>query len=189
MTDFQNLLRGASINQLAEIFQCDRRTVTNKLRSLKPSGARSGFPIFSIKEAAPLILKVKEDAKITAAIEKDFWDAQLKRQKYERENYDLWPTDQVEDVIATLLKIFRESYTMYIDNMETDSDVPAHLIEKLKRQGDHMLQTCFESLEANEFRQRSLTLRTTNEKVEQMKQRLARSAEEIEDDLKELGFE
>lgn len=185
MSDFQTLLSGASINQLAEIFGVDRRTVTNRLRKLKPSAERSGFPVYSIREAAPLILKIDASKKVEASVEKDFWDAQLKRQKYERENYDLWPTNEVENVIATLLRIFRESYTMYLDNMETDSDVPTPIIQKLRTQGDFMLHSCYESLEANEFMLKSKTLRTQNESVDEMKKR----ATEIDEDLSDLGFD
>src|SRR5690606_14137064 len=116
---YPDLVKGFSINQLAELFGMDRRTVTDRLRAVEPAGTRAGDSIYRMVDAAP---KLVGDGSIRSrrdsSSEKDYWDAQLKKQKFEENAGDLWRTDKVIVMLSEVLKLFREGVTIFVDNME-----------------------------------------------------------------------
>lgn len=154
---FDDLLKGASISQLATLFDMDRRTVRDRLRNTESSGERNSHPIYKISVAAQVLCDNSgAAAKRAIAQEVEFWDAKLKEQKFLEKAAELWPTAEVEKVLIGVLKIFRESYAMYIDRLETETQVPQEIIEEVKSLGDSMLEECHNSLGANTFRAKAL---------------------------------
>lgn len=148
---FADLLKGASINQLSELFELDRRTVTDRLRDVEPCGKRATFPIYKILDAAPLLLEryvyndkgeLVRNEKRKQEPEKDFWDARLKEQKYLENQGDLWRTEKVVTVLAEILKLFRESMTVYLDQLEFETGLPADQVAKARSFGDNLLMSC-----------------------------------------------
>lgn len=152
---FADLLRGASINQLAELFDLDRRTVTERLRDLKPCGTRATFPIYKVREAAMLLTEryvyndkgeLVRNEKRKQESDKDYWDGQLKKQKFEENAGDLWRTEKVVTAISEILKLFREGLTTFVDNMEYDSGLPPEQVAKVRAFSDNLLTYCRERL-------------------------------------------
>lgn len=156
---YQDLVKGYSINQLAELFEMDRRTVTDRLRNVEPSGVRMSHAIYRMVDAAPALLAIEVVAKskLNAAREKDYWDAMLKKQKYEENAKDLWRTDKVIEVFAAVFKQFRESVVVFIDGLEHESGLPPKTIQAAKGFGDALL---------HEVRQRLVALDTNEESEE-----------------------
>ena len=146
-SEFSELVRGASINQLAALFDLDRRTVANRLKEVQPCGKRNSFPIYKISEVAELLVvgymtgdAVSETQKRQRADkEKDYWDAKLKEQKYLENMGDLWRTERIVEVFAVVFKQIRESVTVFIDALEHESGLPTKQIEKAKHFGDALL--------------------------------------------------
>lgn len=152
--NFNDLLIGFSINQLAQLYNLDRRTVTERLREVDPNGERSGHPVYRMKDAAPLLCEgyvkhetLKEMAKAKgSAAEKDYWDARLKQQKYLENNGDLWRTSKVIDILGKVFKTVRENVVVFIDSLEHEADLPPKQIAKVKAFGDHLLTETREGL-------------------------------------------
>lgn len=137
---YQDLVKGFSINQLAELFGMDRRTVTDRLREVTPSGTRASHPIYRMVDAAPKLVGEGDiQTRRNASSEKDYWDAQLKKQKFEENAGDLWRTDKVVEVFAGVFKVFRENVTVFIDRLEFETGLPPETIESAKVFGDHLL--------------------------------------------------
>lgn len=145
--EFADLITGFSINQLSQLFSLDRRTVSERLRGLAPSGYRANHPVYKIADAAPLLIdgylyadQVDERTKLqNAGREKDLWDAALKKQKFMEQEGDLWRTDKVVQVLADMFKLFRESVTVFVDALEHESDLPPPIVAKAKAFGDALL--------------------------------------------------
>jgi hypothetical protein len=152
--DFNDLLVGASINQLGQMFDLDRRTVTDRLKGISPSGKRGGHSIYKISDVAPMLINgyMREDEidekrrRMKASEEKDFWESQNKRLKFLESNGDLWRTEKVVEVFAVVFKQFRESIVVFIDNLEHESGLPPETIDKVKRFGDGLLVEVREKL-------------------------------------------
>lgn len=148
---YTDIVQGASISQLAELFGMDRRTVADRIRGMTASGTRGGHPVYLIADAAPRLINntdVPEENKTrrNAEREKDHWDAQLKKQKFEENAGDLWRTDRVIEVFADVFKLFRESVVVFMDNLEHESGLPPEVIVKTKIFGDGLLSGCREKL-------------------------------------------
>ncbi len=141
---FPDLTKGFSINQLAELFEMDRRTVTDRLRDTEASGIRGGHSIYKLLDAAPKLLGTEGSLKshMASAREKDYWDAQLKKQKFEENAGDLWRTDKVIEVFAQVFKQFREAVVVFIDGLEHESGLPPEIIANAKTFGDGLLVEC-----------------------------------------------
>lgn len=152
--EFSELLRGASINQLSQLFELDRRTVADRLRGVTPSGRRSTFPIYRIADVAELLVSgYMSEEQLTEAQkrqradkEKDYWDARLKEQKFLENQGDLWRTDKVIEVLSTVFKEFREAMVQFVDKIEHESDLPTHLVNKTKSFSDGLLVELREKL-------------------------------------------
>lgn len=118
----------------------DRRTVTDRLRDIEPSGNRASHPIYRLVDAAPkLIGDGSIRSRRDSSSEKDYWDAQLKKQKFEENAGDLWRTDKVVEVFASVFKTFRENVVVFIDRLEYETGLPPEVIESAKAFGDHLL--------------------------------------------------
>lgn len=177
--EFSDLIRGASVNQLSQLFGIDRRTVTDRLKDSPPNGQRSGFPIFQISEVAELLVhgymtggQVSDAQKRKRADkEKDYWDAKLKEQKYLENEGDLWNTAKVLEIFAMVFKLFRETIVVYLDNLEHESGLPTDVIIKTKKITDGLLI---------EIRKKLLVMDTKEDEVGEL------TAEQLE--LKDLGL-
>lgn len=146
-SEFQELLRGATVNQLAQLFEVDRREVTTRLRNVDPVGFRGQSPIYRVSQVAEVVIFGERGGEALseaqrrkqASQEKDFWDAQLKRQKFLEQAGDLWRTERVVEVMATIFKLFRESVVVFVDELEHESGLPLEQVQKAKGFADGLL--------------------------------------------------
>lgn len=184
-SDFAELVRGCSINQLATLFDLDRRTVADRLKEVQPSGRRNTFPIYKISDVAELLVAgYMTQEQITEAQkrrrpdrEKDYWDARLKEQKYLENMGDLWRTDRIVEVFAVVFKQIRESLIVFLDALEHESGLPPKQIEKAKHFGDALLV---------EMRDNLMSLDLDPEGEHTLPE--PKPQEPSEDDLRELGL-
>jgi len=146
-SEFAELVKGASVNQLAQLFDLDRRTVANRLKDTQPSGKRNSFPVYKISEVAELLVvgymtgeKLSQAQKLKyAGSAKDHWDAELKRLKFLENTGDLWRTDKVISVFADVFKTFREAVVVFSDEMEHEADLSTTQIDRVKAFCDALL--------------------------------------------------
>lgn len=147
VSEFTELLRGASVNQLAQLFDLDRRTVSNRLKDVQPCGKRNSFPVYKISEVAELLVvgymtgeKLTQAQKLKhASSSKDFWDSELKRLKYLENTNDLWRTEKVITVFSDVFKTFREAVVVFSDEMEHEADLSSKQIDRVKAFCDALL--------------------------------------------------
>lgn len=186
-SEFAELVRGASINQLAQLFDLDRRTVADRLKEVQPCGRRNSFPIYKIADVAELLVsgymtqdQLSEAQKRKRADkEKDYWDAKLKEQKYLENMGDLWRTEKIIEVFAEVFKQIRESVVVFLDALEHEADLPPKQVEKAKHFGDALLVEMRDKL-------MTLDLDPTGEHV--LPEAKAEPTPVTEDELAELGL-
>lgn len=127
------LYQGASIGQLGLIFGMDNRTVSRKLGLLSPKGTRGGHPIYSIREAAALLVKpvgdIEEHIKkmhhrdLPPMLLKEFWSGQKARLDYEEATGDLWRTDAVIEHVSEAFKQCRTELLLMSDAVEREQSL------------------------------------------------------------------
>lgn len=123
------LLYGVSVQQLCRMFRMTRQGVENKLRNLRPIelGAH-GNPVYDLAEAAAYLIEPKIDLdeylrtikpdRLPDHLRETFWNARLKRQRYEENAGDLWRTKKVMEVVGELLLDFSNKLNLIPDLVE-----------------------------------------------------------------------
>ncbi len=134
---------GMTVPRLAQLFRLDRRTVTEKLRPLRPTGERHGAPTYHVVDAAPYlsepIIDIEEYLKnigpgdLPAALQAQYWNAQNGKLKYKEQAGDLWRTTQVLEVFTGAFRSLAQSLRLLSDRVEAQVGLTAeqrHIIEK-----------------------------------------------------------
>jgi hypothetical protein len=123
------LLYGVSVQQLCRIFRMTRQGVENKLRNLRPIELGShGNPVYDLADAASYLIDPAIDIeeylrgikpeKLPDHLRETFWNAKLKRQRYEENAGDLWRTKKVMEVVGELLLDFSNKLNLIPDLVE-----------------------------------------------------------------------
>lgn len=123
------LLYGVSVQQLCRIFRMTRQGVENKLRNARPIdlGAH-GNPVYDLADAASYLIEPKIDIdeylqtikpeRLPDHLRETFWNARLKRQRYEENAGDLWRTKKVMEVVGELFLDFSNKLNLIPDLVE-----------------------------------------------------------------------
>lgn len=122
---------GMTVPRLAQLFRLDRRTVTEKLRPLRPTGDRRGAPTYHVVDAAPYLVEpIVDIAKylaeigpgdLPAPLQAQYWNAQNGKLKYKEQAGDLWRTEQVLNVLTTVFRSLTQSLRLLADRVESQT--------------------------------------------------------------------
>jgi hypothetical protein len=146
------LFEGASISQLVKAFKMDARDVSRKMRNVQPCGERRGFPIYWLKDAAAALSppKVSEEdilayigsmnfKNLPPALNKEVWNGLRARLRFEQEQGDLWLTERIQEVVATLMQTFRMGVLLMPDKLSRMEKLTPKAHEALRQFCDEML--------------------------------------------------
>lgn len=134
---------GMTIPRLAQLFRLDRRTVTEKLRPLRPTGDRRGAPTYHVADAAPYLVEPIVDIEkylqnvgpgdLPPALQAQYWNAQNGKLKYKEQAGDLWRTSQVLEVLTGVFRSLTQSLRLLADRVESQTGLTTEqraIIEK-----------------------------------------------------------
>ena len=127
----EEFFNGMTIPRLAQLFRLDRRTVTEKLRPLRPTGERRGAPTYHVVDAAPYlvdpIVDIEEYLKnigpsdLPPSLQAQYWNAQNGKLKYKEQAGDLWRTQQVLEVLTGVFRSLTQSLRLLADRVEAQT--------------------------------------------------------------------
>lgn len=139
----EEFFNGMTVPRLAQLFRMDRRTVTEKLRPLRPTGERRGAPTYHVVDAAPYlvepIIDIEEYLKnvgpgdLPAPLQAQYWNAQNGKLKYKEQAGDLWRTEQVLKVFTGAFRSLAQSLRLLADRVEAQTGLTTEqraIIEK-----------------------------------------------------------
>ena len=151
----QILEEGATVNQLAILFNIDKGSVRDRLRGkVRPNGnKKKGYELYWVYQAAPhlvpAIFDLEEFARVARKVDmpvlftKEYWAAMRSHQLWQRDNNELWPTEQVTDVISTLLKTFRMSVLAVNEAVSREENLTPYLRELIRDHLDRVLEESY----------------------------------------------
>lgn len=125
---------GVSANWLCHVFGMDRVTVKKRLAEGKcqVAGKNKGTPLYLIKDAAAWLVKPQVDLTkyiqglrpndLPPILNAAYWDAMLKRQKWEENAGDLWRTKDVIDVLGNLATTLKSTIQLWPEQVSGLSD-------------------------------------------------------------------
>lgn len=129
-TGLGDVYGGVSATWLAQVFGHDKNTIAKRLASagVEVVGRRNGGPLYRIPDAAAHLVKPKVDlvAYIKTLRPNDlppilnvaYWDAMLKRQKFEENARDLWRTDDVLEVFGDLAFGIKTTVNLWVEEVD-----------------------------------------------------------------------
>lgn len=128
---------GASVNQLAEMFNIRVPDVARKLGGLEPVGlGRQGNPLYRIPDAAARLIKIPVTPEMISGhlkrmnpkdlpplLSKLFWDAMTSRRKYEEFAGELWLSADVMEVASDVYQSLRMSLLLIPDQLRDNTQI------------------------------------------------------------------
>jgi hypothetical protein len=130
VTEANSFYQGASLRELATLFVLPLTTVKDRLVGLPPCARRNGTDVYAIPDAARRLVSALDDEELVRqvlrmrhtqlppALRREFWMAELNRQKVEERAGNLWPTDKVIEKAGDAFKTLRLSLQLLADQVE-----------------------------------------------------------------------
>lgn len=119
---------GVTVGFLAQVFRMDPTTVKKKLRDCAPIARRKAGWIYDLKLAAQYLvtpaidldqyLKTIRESDLPTHLQAAYWDAKLKRQKWEENAGDLWRTENIVEVFGKVFQLIKFSMQLWADDIE-----------------------------------------------------------------------
>jgi hypothetical protein len=129
-TNINLVVKGVTVNWLAQAFHMDHRTVTQRLKDCPPLTRKrgSGGLIYDLSVAAGYLVKPVFDVEayiktmkieeLPTKLQEGFWAAALKRQKWEENAGRLWRTEVVAKKFSETFLMVMNDMKMWVDDLE-----------------------------------------------------------------------
>lgn len=152
------LAKGVSISFLGTFFGMDKRHVAVKLAGVRVVGKGSnGHPLYDFKEAILKLarpgpeqlaeyVKTMRPNDLPPLMQSEFWQGQLRRQKFMLEAGDLWKTTDVLDMLADVFKTVRITAMLFADSVARETDLTPRQRTIISELADAMLDELREKL-------------------------------------------
>lgn len=130
----EQVLGGVTASWLAQAFGMDVKDVKRKLAGcpalVEGTDTGRGYQgrLYELKVAAAYLVKPKisatnfltavKKAELPATLQQSFWDAMLKRQKYEENAGDLWRTAKIREVLGQTFQQMKFTIQLWADTVE-----------------------------------------------------------------------
>lgn len=125
---------GANMAQLCDIFKMDARDIKAKLAgNVLPSSKNGKSDVYSIREVSPYLVPPPYDMEefiskmkisdLPTQVQKEYWAGMRSRQLFEKEQAELWSTEEVQTVIADIFKTLRMSLLLTRESVERETDL------------------------------------------------------------------
>lgn len=195
----EQVLGGVTASWLAQAFEMDVKDVKRKLAGcpalVEGSDSGRGYQgrLYELKIAAAYLVKPKisatnfltavKKAELPATLQQSFWDAMLKRQKYEENAGDLWRTAKVREVLGQTFQSMKFTIQLWVDTIERATGLTSEQRRILIEMSDGLQGDIYETLV------RQMDNGTSGPQLAELPALLGESAEEAETYEDELDEE
>jgi hypothetical protein len=127
-------LAPVSANVIAQIFGMIPATAKERLSTCpSTTDGRSNIRKYLIKDAAEYLVApaftpaqfigLMKRGELPNNLSKDFWDAQLKQQKWEENAGDLWRTTKVREALGDTFQTIKFTMQLWVDSLERQTSL------------------------------------------------------------------
>mgnify|MGYP000891390014 CR=1 FL=1 len=152
----EDMLKGVTVSWLAQVFNMDPKTVKQKLADCPPLHKRKAGYVYHLPTAcrylippaisAEQYIKNLKPSELPAAFQQTFWDAALKRQKWEENAGQLWRTSRVRDVLGSTFQTIKFTMQLWADTLERQTGLTAEQRLALTRMVDTLQEDIYKAL-------------------------------------------
>jgi hypothetical protein len=124
----QDVHAGVTVAWLSQVFGMDPTTVKKRLADCPPLQRRKAGFVYDVKTAAAFLVKPVFDvnkylrgmkpSELPAQLQKEYWDAALKRQKWEELAGELWRTKHVMAVFSEVFLMMKSTMQLWSEDLE-----------------------------------------------------------------------
>lgn len=136
------LFKGVSMGDMTIIFRLDRRTIQAKIADVPACGKRRGNSIWLIRDVAPYLIRpagdIEEHIKrmrpndLPPQLNKEFWNGQRSKLRYQEEIGMLWRTDRVLEVLSKVFQTIKMNLLLVPDAIERKSSLSDQQREEVR---------------------------------------------------------
>ncbi len=186
----EQVLGGVTASWLAQAFGMDVKDVKRKLAGcpalVEGTNTGRGYQgrLYDLKVAAAYLVKPKisaanflsavKKAELPATLQQSFWDAMLKRQKYEENAGDLWRTAKIREVLGQTFQSMKFTIQLWVDTVERATGLTLEQRKILVEMGDSLQGDLYAALV------RQMENGTSGPQLAELPAILGESAEEAE---------
>lgn len=123
-----DILGGVTTNFLSQVFRMKAATVRRRLGECEVRRYEGSSPIYDLHIAAQYLVKPQIDLReffrtlrpdeLPSLLQKDVWDAELKKQKWTIEAGELWYTEDVLEATGEVFKTIKNTAQLWQDNID-----------------------------------------------------------------------
>src|SRR5690606_19291643 len=99
-------------------------------------------PRFDIRD----YMKTMNPTELPPMLRKEYWDAELKRRRFELEAGELWHTEDVLKVLADAFMSIKNQTQVWADDVEREAGLTTDQYDALRRRVDRLREDMFRSL-------------------------------------------
>lgn len=124
----EDMLAGVTVSWLSQVFGMDPKTVKAKLADCPPLHRRKAGYVYSLPVACQYLvrpaispeqyIKTMKPSDLPSHFQQTFWDAALKRQKWEENAGQLWRTEKVIEVLGHTFQTIKFTLQLFPDTLE-----------------------------------------------------------------------
>lgn len=156
--DQNDLFGMVSVTFLGKLFRMAPSTAHQRLTHCPVRGRGLGRKgnLYSLREAAAYLVEPKVDIgefirtlrpeELPPRLSKDYWDAEIKKQKWARDAGELWHTEDVQEVFGEVFKRLKTTVQLWADDIDRLHGLTDAQRETLTRYTDGFLEEMFNSL-------------------------------------------
>lgn len=147
---------GVTVAWLAAVFGKSTEWVRQRLVDCPKAGQNGRAFTYHVKEAAEYLVDPKLDiaeylrnmkhSELPAALQKEIWDARLKRQKWEAAAGELWHTQDVMAVLSSTFALIKSTVQLWPDTVERQQGLTDEQRALLIRLGDTLQDEVYQGL-------------------------------------------
>lgn len=155
----EDMMAGVTVSWLSQVFGMDPKTVKAKLADCPPLHRRKAGYVYALPVACQYLvkpalsmdqfLKNLKATDLPASMQQMFWDAALKRQKWEENAGVLWRTEKVREVLGSTFQTIKFTVQLWADTLERQVGLTAEQRELLVRLVDELQEEIYKALVAS----------------------------------------
>lgn len=165
----EDMLQGVTVSWLAQVFGMDPKTVKAKLADCPPLHRRKAGYVYHLPTAcrylippaisAEQYIKTMKPSDLPTAFQQSFWDAALKRQKWEENAGQLWRTEKVREVLGSTFQTIKFTVQLWADTLERQTGLSTDQRALLTKMVDSLQEEIYKALVTQAGSQRTTSQR------------------------------
>lgn len=175
--EIDKVLKGVTVGWLAQAFDMNPVTVKQKLKDCPPISKRKvGGHIYSLKLAARYLLPPIFDVDqylqtmkiedLPIRMQKEYWDAKMKRMEWETEAGHLWRTEDVLEAFGGIFKTIKQSVQLWADDMEAKTQTTPDQRKFVRDKVDELQDKLFKEVTKYAKKHRTTSLLEEDKQLE-----------------------